>query len=224
MGRAKGIGFVLMLLALATVGCCKKEKEQLAAIQDQYNDLSEQNTDLRSQVAQARQRNADLLAQFDANSSELDRAKSQIADLNSRLAQKGAVGPTAEGWQPTAIGDKITVGSDILFAAGRATLTSAGAGALAKIARDLKATYASLPVRVYGYTDSDPIKRTKHLWKDNLDLSANRAMAVTRYLISRGIKADRIETIGMGATHFLASNATKSGKAKNRRVDIFVIK
>ena len=226
MGRAKGIGFAFILLALglATVGCCKAEQDQLAALTAQYNDMSEQNTDLRSQVSQARQRQAELLTQLDTKNSDLDVANAEIARLKSLPPPTPPDAGAAKGWQATPFGDKVTVGSDVLFSSGRATLTSAGAGALAGIVRDLKTTYSALPVRVYGYTDSDPIKRTKHLWKDNLDLSANRAMAVTRHLISKGVRADRIETVAMGATNFLTSNTTKSGKAKNRRVEIFVIK
>jgi len=81
-----------------------------------------------------------------------------------------------------------------------------------------------MTVRVMGYSDSDPIVKTKKLWKDNLDLSANRAMEVTRYLWSRGIPAERIETVGMGSTHFVQPNKTKAGKAANRRVEIHVVK
>jgi outer membrane protein OmpA-like peptidoglycan-associated protein len=48
-------------------------------------------------------------------------------------------------------------------------------------------------------------------------------MAVTRYLVVKGVKADSIETIAMGETHPLASNSG-AAKAKNRRVEIIVIK
>ena len=78
-------------------------------------------------------------------------------------------------------------------------------------------------MRVYGYTDSDPIKRSARLWKDNLDLSANRAMAVTRELRKLGIPAESIETVAMGATRSVAPNRTKADKAKNRRVEIVVV-
>jgi chemotaxis protein MotB len=81
-----------------------------------------------------------------------------------------------------------------------------------------------MTVRVMGYTDSDPIVKTKNLWKDNLDLSANRAMEVTRHLWSKGISAEHIETVAMGATHFMGPNTTKAGKAGNRRVEISVVK
>ena len=127
-------------------------------------------------------------------------------------------------WDVGKFADKVSVGSDILFASGKATLTSKGKAALANIVADLKGSYAGLPVRVYGYTDSDPIKRTKNLWQDNLDLSANRAMAITRHIVSKGIKAESVETVAMGATRFVAKNDTSASKAENRRVEIVVIK
>ena len=103
-------------------------------------------------------------------------------------------------------------------------MTRTGKNALSRIVRDIKNSYPNLPVRVYGYTDSDPIKKSKRRWKDNLDLSANRAMAVTRYLIDNGVPKANIETIAMGDSNFVASNKTRAGKAKNRRVDIMVVR
>jgi len=221
LNRLAGLGLVLVAVAFSALGCCDPEKKQIAALQAQYNDLSSQNTDLRDQVAQARQRQSDLLSQLDAKDSELARLQAELASAKATPPPKPAA---AAGWVSTPFGDKITVGSDILFASGKATLTAEGNSALAKIANDLKTTYAGLPVRVYGFTDNDPILKTKNLWTDNLDLSANRAMAVTRYLWSKGINAEVIETIAMGSTHFVAGNSDKAGKAKNRRVEIFVVK
>jgi len=218
--RVGGLALVMAALSLTAGGCCDKEKKQIKALQGQYNDLSSQNTDLRDQLSGARQRQSELLAQIDTKDGEISSLRTELA-ATPAAPEKGAAAP---GWQQTTIGDKITVGSDILFSSGRATLTTAGTQALAKVAADIRRSYPGLPVRVYGYTDSDPIKKTRHLWKDNLDLSANRAMAVTRYLISKGIKAEAVETIAMGSTHYVTSNTTKAGKTKNRRVEIFVIK
>ncbi len=216
---------LLAALPLATVGCCKKEKEQIEALQVQYNDLANQNQDLRTQLSQAKTREGELLSQLDAKGLQLS-AKDADIDRLEALSKSQPIAPRTAGgqWDIGKYADRISVGSDILFASGRASLTSSGTDALDKIVADLKNKYPGLPVRVYGYTDSDPIKRTKKLWQDNLDLSANRSMAVTRYLNKQGIKADTIETIAMGATHFVASNTSKANKAKNRRVEIVVIK
>jgi len=213
-------------VGLLAGGCCDKEKKEIAALYAEKNELMEQNRQLQDQIAQASQREADLLGQVSAKDSELARMRQNVQMLQAKLSQPRPEPPqtTPKGWEVGKYADRVTVGSDVLFAAGRATLTAAGKRKLDAIVRDLKTTYSGLPVKVYGYTDSDPIRRTKRLWQDNLDLSANRAMSVTRYLISKGIPAENIETVAMGATHFVADNATPAGKAKNRRVEIYVLK
>ncbi len=219
MIRAKSTGFVAVMLSglVFGAGCCKEEKAEIQRLHNEQQELMAQRKQLNSQLDDCRSRQADLL-------SELDSAEAELARTKAELKSAKAGGESAEGWTRTAVGDRITVGGDILFSSGKASLTSAGKRTLNQIAADLKSTYSNLPVRVYGHTDSDPIKRTKHLWDDNLDLSANRAMAVTRYLRSRGLDADRIETIAMGQTNPVAGNSSRKGKAQNRRVEIVVIR
>ncbi len=213
---------VAALAAFSAVGCCQKEKEQISQLTKDNNELANTNQELKSELAQARDREAQLQAQLTGKDAEISAAREQ----GTRPPKGGDVRTTgtASGWEPTLGGDKVTVGADILFAPGKAALTSAGEKKMDKIIADLKGTYANLPIRVYGYTDSDPIRKTKNLWDDNLDLSANRAMAVTRYIVAKGVPADRIETVAMGQTHPVARNASKDAKAKNRRVEIIVVK
>ena len=96
-------------------------------------------------------------------------------------------------------------------------------GPLDQVVQDLQSTYSGRTVRVVGHTDADPIRRTRNLWTDNLDLSSNRAMAVTRYLVTQGVSLQRIETVGMADSRPVASNGTSDGKAKNRRVEILAV-
>ena len=58
--------------------------------------------------------------------------------------------------------------------------------------------------------------------KVNLQLSDQRATAVASYLEQHGIPADHIVSRGFGASHFVASNATTSGRAQNRRIELVV--
>ena len=73
---------------------------------------------------------------------------------------------------------------------------------------------------VVGHTDTEPIKKSS--WKDNLELSAQRALSVTRYLMDHGIPDKQVEASGCGSARPVASNSTADGKAKNRRVEIVV--
>jgi len=57
----------------------------------------------------------------------------------------------------------------------------------------------------------------------NQKLSVRRAESVKAYMVSKGIAANRIYTEGKGEKQPVASNKTKDGRAKNRRVEIEVI-
>jgi len=84
----------------------------------------------------------------------------------------------------------------------------------------LRSKYSGRHIDVVGHTDTDPIKKSP--WKDNWELSAERALTVIRYLIQRGIPENQIRASGCGEARPIASNATAAGKARNRRVEIVV--
>ncbi len=234
--RVGTIGLICML-AISVVGCIDNPKDRkIKLLERDKTVLSNQLTEIKNErdlIAQDRDTLAEELALKDTDVfnalQQAQLAEERAMQAEAQLAQfstgGGNPGPQGSGWERVAGGsaDRITVGSDILFGPGRATLTDAGKRALGGIARDLTSTYASRTIRVYGHTDSDPIKKTKNKWQDNLDLSANRAMAVTRYLIDRGVDAARIETVGMGASRPIAGNSSASGKAKNRRVELYAV-
>jgi outer membrane protein OmpA-like peptidoglycan-associated protein len=218
-----GIAVALVALAALATGCCDKEKQQIQYLQDQHLKLEQEKSKVQSDLAQARTRESQLLSELDSKDLRITALQTENQDLRQRLTSRAAPpdrpGPGAEVPVYTE-----TLAGDVLFEAGKATLSAGGKSQLNRVVSLLKGKYAGLTVRVYGYTDSDPIRRTRKLWSDNLDLSANRAMAVTRHLRARGLSAETIETVAMGATHFVASNSTRAGKAKNRRVAIVVVK
>ncbi len=226
MKRSATIGLVLVVvLASAMLGGCTDDKAKIAALTSKNDSLMMQNKDYRDQIAELEEFNRQLKDESDGKDRIIADKDQEIARLKSTPVQVTAVETvTAGGWERGKFGDRVTVGSDILFKPGQATLQPSGKRALDRIISELNNSYAGLPVRVYGYTDSDPIKRSKKLWQDNLDLSSNRAMAVVRYLIQRGVPKENIESIGMGDSNPVASNSSRDGKAKNRRVEIVVVK
>ncbi len=230
LGRVLGMA-ATVVFCLVAVGC--NHDACRLTIDDLKRDnaaLDAKNRDLQAQLAAAKQPQSDaakmndLLAAKDKEiarlHADLDRARS----LPPVPAGHSDNQPAADGWEKGINSDRVTLGSDIIFASGKADLTAEGKSKLDKIAKDLTTTYNNMTVRVFGYTDNDPISKSKNLWTDNLDLSSNRANAVVRYLWSKGVGKDRIEAIGMGDTHFVAANASADGKKKNRRVEIIVIK
>jgi OOP family OmpA-OmpF porin len=72
-------------------------------------------------------------------------------------------------------------------------------------------------VDVQGYTDSTGSPAY------NIKLSQRRADAVRSYLVDSGVSADQLQTHGFGQAQPVASNATAEGRAKNRRVVVFVV-
>jgi len=229
--RLTTLTLALVMAAMSAAGCGKQEIQQLQgqvrALQDNNATLQAQRDSAQQQLATAQTRGTELSRNLDAKDLEIESAKTgrdkAVSDLDA-LKKERADAPDGGGWKAGTIGAEISIGSDVLFSSGRATLTTAGKRALSRIASGIMTNHQGKYIRIYGHTDSDPIKKTKKLWADNLDLSANRAMAVARYLISRGIKGSLIESIGMGSTRPIAGNTSKANKKKNRRVEIMVIK
>ena len=114
----------------------------------------------------------------------------------------------------------VTLPEMILFDSGKAALKSSAKNNLADIVSVLNEKYNGKLIDVIGHTDSDPIKKSS--WKDNWELSAERALSVVRQLHSSGIPESDLRAIGCGSGRPVAPNTSSSGKAKNRRVEIVV--
>lgn len=120
----------------------------------------------------------------------------------------------AIGAQQTERGYVATLG-DMLFAVGRADLMASSAAHLDAIAAFLK-EFPQRRVLVEGNTDATGAEAT------NQRLSEQRATAVTSALVSRGVAADRIQTLGYGEAFPVGDNATAAGRSQNRRVDVVI--
>lgn len=110
---------------------------------------------------------------------------------------------------------KLNVPSDVSFDVGRADIKPELRSVLDQFANGLKAQPATL-VRVVGHTDSTGSDAI------NNPLSRERAESVKGYLEDRGVSGSRIEAVGRGEREPIADNATAEGRAKNRRVEIFL--
>ncbi len=110
------------------------------------------------------------------------------------------------------------VAGDVLFDSGSATLKPTARKTLSQVATALKGEYGGKPVRVEGYTDSDPIRKSKNKYPTNEALSLARATSVEQYLQQQGVEQSRLTAKGMGATK--PRGGPKSG---DRRVEIVVV-
>ena len=110
---------------------------------------------------------------------------------------------------------KLDIPSDLSFDSGRYDIKPALHAVLDRFATTLNQNPVTT-VRIIGHTDnagSDAI---------NNPLSVNRAAATRDYLTGRGVASNRISIDGRGSHEPIADNATAAGRAKNRRVEIFV--
>ena len=92
---------------------------------------------------------------------------------------------------------------------------------LDKVADVLNTTVADLNVGIEGHTDNRPIKKSG--WKSNWELSTARALSVLHYLSDKSVAEPRLAAIGYGEYKPVASNDTKAGRQKNRRVEIVIL-
>ncbi len=204
------VGVAAMAAALGAGGC-NKDKETLATLQTENAQLRSENESLQQNTQQLQSQNQQLLG--------------EIANIRNNPPQPAWEPPAGGGGPRTGGGgtrgggggeaDRLTVAGDVLFSSGQAELTSAGRRELDGIASTIKSRYRNNSVRVEGYTDKHPIKKSK--WGSNEALSAARAAAVEKYLVSKGISGSRIESVGMGATKL------KKTDAASRRVEIVIM-
>jgi flagellar motor protein MotB len=73
---------------------------------------------------------------------------------------------------------------------------------------------------VSGFTDDRAVRGGSRAFEDNLELSAQRALTVTRALIDAGLPASQVFAAAFGAEQPVASNADAEGRARNRRVEM----
>src|SRR5204862_5252549 len=117
---------------------------------------------------------------------------------------------------PKPVAEKVTLAADVLFDFDKSVLKPEGKAKLDDLAGKVQAINLEVVIAI-GHTDS--------IGSDayNQKLSVRRAESVKAYLVSKGVEPNRIYTEGKGEKQPVASNKTKEGRQKNRRVEIEVI-
>lgn len=123
------------------------------------------------------------------------------------VAQAPVVAPTAT---------KVVLNADTFFDFDKDTLKPEGRQVLDQVAGQVDTLNLETLIAV-GHTDSIGSEQY------NQGLSERRANSVKNYLVTKGIAADRIYTEGKGESSPVASNATREGRAQNRRVEIEIV-
>ena len=116
-------------------------------------------------------------------------------------------------------GIQVTFGEEgIKFATGKSTLSQSAKTNLASFAKTLTTgeDVSAADITVEGHTDSTGSAAV------NEKLSKERAKAVADYLVSQGVPSSKITTRGRASEYPVADNGTTAGRAKNRRVEVYI--
>jgi chemotaxis protein MotB len=237
------------ILALFALGCGHSEDEWKAQL-DKYNKLQtscdSRSADLDKQLAEAKQKVADLENQLKSQGLEASKMNATLADREKALKEYQARAKQLEAIKArfellkkkldelTKLGLAVNVRrnrmvislpGDVLFDTGKDTLSKQGEDILKKVATVIKndRSLADRDYQVAGHTDNQPIKGGA--FKDNWALSLMRARSVLIFLLGKDGSMPKAHwsAAGFADTDPVANNAAKDGQQKNRRCDIIVV-
>jgi len=202
----------------ATVyGMYEKDRRDQAETEQAYKD--KQDMLRRSAVQQATEAQRTLAATWDNLSNarkELQTEKQERVKAEQSAAAAVASLSKIAQIKEEQRGTVITLDGQVLFVTGKAELLPIARDRLNQVAKSLKDLDDDKLVSIEGFTDSRGADDT------NLKLSQDRANSVKDYLVSQGVRADKLRALGRGEANPVASNDTPEGRANNRRVEIVI--
>ena len=202
------------------------DKQQLEEVLQAKSDtLSKNITDLRQKVADLESENKslrDTIAQIQrAKEEKVKEVSGTYEQLLSNMKNEIAQGQVTI----SELKGKLTVNMEaaILFDSGRADIKTEGLGILLKMVDTLKGV-SDKAIRIEGHTDNvQIIGGLTRTFPTNWELSAARAINVTRYLQQQGVDPANLSAAAFAEHKPVADNSTREGKAKNRRIEITLV-
>jgi len=203
-------------------GAYERDRREQTEAEQAYR--AKQDTLRRSAVQQATEAQRTLAATWDNLSNarrEIQKGKAELdAEKQAReKAEQSAAAAMASLSKIAQVKEEqrgvvITLDGQVLFVTGKAELLPIARDRLNQVAKSLKELDDDKLVSVEGFTDSRGADDM------NLKLSQDRANAVKDYLVSQGVKPEKLRAVGRGEGSPVASNETPEGRANNRRVEI----
>lgn len=206
----------------------KSSNEQLNAKAQEILKLSQDLNEKENALIAEKSRLEKLQEDLAERSERIEQLEQLIANKEAAMQQlKDAVSNALANFEGNGLtverkNGKVYVSMEnkLLFGSGSWSVGSQGKIAVAQLANVLKKN-PDIEVLIEGHTDNVPYQSNGAI-KDNWDLSTKRATAIVRILTAKGVSPKRVTAAGKGEFFPVASNATKEGRAKNRRIEIIL--
>ena len=152
---------------------------------------------------------------------EAEVKKRQVEEQRRMALEKALAIPLASG-RVTLNNGRIGISGSVLFALNSDQLQPEGRQVLKSLAAPLAAYLGAREemLMVSGFTDDMPVKGSNRQFDDNWELSAQRALTVTRALIDEGVPSSAVFAAAFGSEQPVAPNVDAKNRARNRRVEM----
>jgi len=226
--RRSGISSLAVIAALYA-GCCDEQELRIAKLEEVNAELESRLDELQvkaPKISALTQELSETRSKLESTEGRIDQLKEREQLAEQRLnTLKELLNKLKGVIEAGDLSVRIKRGkmvlelpSAILFASGEAELSDKGKQTLDKVAAVLK----EIPDRefqVAGHTDNVPLGKDNP-YKTNWHLSTARAVSVVLYLKEAGVNPKNLSAAGYAHLRPAASNKTKQGKARNRRIEI----
>jgi chemotaxis protein MotB len=199
--------------------------KNIAELRAKIGDAQNESSRLQDTIALKEKENAklreDIALLQKAKEEEVKKTSKTYEDLLDKMKGEIAKGEVTI----SELQGKLTVNmvDAVLFDSGKAEVKPEGLVVLQKVIDILKGV-KDKAIRIEGHTDNVPISGAlARRFPTNWELSAARAINVTRYLQQQGIDPAILAAVGYGEYKPVAGNDTDEGKAKNRRIEIILV-
>jgi len=205
--------FFVLLLSMSSMDA-KKVSEAIGSLSGAMSVL-EGGT--KTEISKQRIQESTPVESQDETSDTVNRIQQAVSDANEMMDKGHGPAVVVDEAQE---GFVIKLPSSLLFKGGSATIDNEDALLfLKRVALIIQEMPNDIHVSIQGHTDNVPPGKNSP-FKDNWELSSARAISVLQELILDGVAPQRMDAAGFSEYSPIASNATKAGREKNRRVEI----
>jgi chemotaxis protein MotB len=202
--------------SMLLVGCNSAQKDELSMLKEENAQLTMQRDEARSALDASeseRRRLEEENGNLQARANEVPPPATTVASNDTTAPNLDLpAGVTAENRNGTIV---LTIEGDVLFDSGKATLKTDAKKTLDKVVSEIKKKYPGNQLRLAGFTDADPIKKSG--FKTNYHLGFERAFNVGEYVVTKGLERSKIEYSSFGP------EMPKATKKASRRVEIAIV-